>query len=56
MEVSGELHDPDALPPGKKSRAHWKGNWVGPGAFQYVLEKGILAQEELKSRIVQSIA
>jgi hypothetical protein len=56
MEVSGEIHDPDALPPGKISRAHWKGNWVGPRAGQYFLEKGLLVQEGLKSSIVQSIA
>jgi hypothetical protein len=55
MEVSGEIHDPEALPPEKKSRAHWKGNWVSPRAGQYILEK-VLSTQVLKSRIVQSIS
>jgi hypothetical protein len=33
MEMSGQLHTPAALPPGKKQRApgnKWIGGWVGP--------------------------
>jgi hypothetical protein len=33
MEVSGQLHAPAALPPGKEPPGtHWIGGWVGPGA------------------------
>jgi hypothetical protein len=32
MEVSGELHVPAALRPGKKPGTHWIGGWVGPRA------------------------
>jgi hypothetical protein len=31
MEVSGQLHTPAALPPGKQPHGtHWIGGWVGP--------------------------
>jgi hypothetical protein len=30
MEVSGQFHAPDALPPGKDPRYHWIGGWVDP--------------------------
>jgi hypothetical protein len=29
MEVSGQLHAPAVLPPGKEPDTHWKGGWVG---------------------------
>jgi hypothetical protein len=33
MEVSGQLHAPAALPPGKEPLVpHWIGGWVGPRA------------------------
>jgi len=32
MEVSGQLHAPAALPPGKEPVTHWIGGWVGPRA------------------------
>jgi len=32
MDVSGQLHAPAALPPGKKHRTHYIGGWVGPRA------------------------
>jgi len=33
MEVSGQLHDPVALPPGKEPPVTlWIGGWVGPTA------------------------
>jgi hypothetical protein len=33
MEVSGQLHAPAALTPGKEpSGIHWIGSWVGPSA------------------------
>jgi hypothetical protein len=34
MDVSGQLHAPAALPPGKEhSGTHWIGGWVGPRAI-----------------------
>jgi hypothetical protein len=31
MVVSGQLHAPDALPPGERATGtHWIGGWVGP--------------------------
>jgi len=30
MEVSGEIHTPAALLPGKEPGTHWIGGWVGP--------------------------
>jgi hypothetical protein len=32
LEVSGQLHAPEALPQGKSSGTHWIGGWVGPRA------------------------
>jgi hypothetical protein len=32
MGVSGQRHDPAALPPGKKSGTHCTEGWVGPRA------------------------
>jgi hypothetical protein len=32
MEVSGQLHAPTALPPGKNPNTHWIGDWVSPRA------------------------
>jgi hypothetical protein len=33
FKVSGQLHAPAALPPGKEPpRTHWIGGWVGPRA------------------------
>jgi hypothetical protein len=41
MEVSGQLHAPAALPPGKDTLAgtHWTGGWVGPRAVLNTVEK-----------------
>jgi hypothetical protein len=40
MEVSGQLHAPAALPPGKESPGiHWIGGWVGPRAGLDATEK-----------------
>ena len=39
MEVSGQLHAPAALPPGKNLITHWIGSWVGPSAGMDVKEK-----------------
>jgi len=36
MEVSGQLHTPAALPPGKEP---WTGDWVGPTAVPDVVVK-----------------
>jgi hypothetical protein len=30
MDVSGQLHPPPALPPGKSAGTDWIGDWVGP--------------------------
>ena len=35
MEVSGELHSPAALPPGKNTGTNLTGGWVGP---RHILE------------------
>jgi hypothetical protein len=32
MEMSGQLHPPVALPPGKEPLVHWIGGWMGPRA------------------------
>jgi hypothetical protein len=32
MEVSGQLHTPAALPPGRAPSTNWIGGWVGPRA------------------------
>jgi hypothetical protein len=32
MEVSGQLHAPAALPPGKSPGTHWIAGWMGPRA------------------------
>jgi hypothetical protein len=38
--VSGQLHDPVALPPGKDpAGTHWVGSWVGPRASLDDMEK-----------------
>jgi hypothetical protein len=33
MEVSGQLHAPATLPPGRALGTHWIGGWVGPRAI-----------------------
>jgi hypothetical protein len=40
MEVSGQLHAPDALPPGERTPgSHWTGGWVGSRAVLYAVVK-----------------
>jgi hypothetical protein len=40
MQVSGQLHAPAALPPGKRvPGTHWIGGWVGPRTAQDDAEK-----------------
>jgi len=39
MEVSGQLHTRDNLPPRKNSGTTWAGGWLGSGASSNVLEK-----------------
>jgi hypothetical protein len=42
MEVSGQLHAPAALPPGKAAGTHWIGGWVGPrGVLDAVMKRKI---------------
>jgi hypothetical protein len=45
MEVSGQLHDPAALLPGKEPLVpHWIGGWVGPRAvLNAVVKRKILS-------------
>jgi hypothetical protein len=38
-EVSGQLHAPAALLPGKQPSTHWIGGWLGPRASLDDLEK-----------------
>jgi len=40
MEVSGQLHAPAPLPPGKNSGTHWTGSRLAPRDGLDVLEKG----------------
>jgi hypothetical protein len=39
LEVSGQLHDPAALPPAKSSDTHWIGGWVSSRAGLDDVEK-----------------
>jgi hypothetical protein len=40
LEVSGQVHAPAALPPGKKPHVtYWIGGWVGPRASLDDVEK-----------------
>jgi len=53
MEVSGQLHGPAALPPGKSHSTPWKGGWVGPRAGMDEVakrKKKMLALPRIESR------
>jgi hypothetical protein len=39
MDVSGQIHAPAALPPGKNPGAHYTRGWVSRGAGLHFLEK-----------------
>jgi hypothetical protein len=39
MEMSGQLHAPTALPPGKAPGTHWIGGWVGSRADLDAMQK-----------------
>jgi hypothetical protein len=61
MEVSGQLHAPAALPPGKEPPgAHWIGGWVGPRAVLDAVVKRKIPSPHRKSNprtpIVQPVA
>jgi hypothetical protein len=58
MEVSGELHAPATLPPGKNPGPHWTWTWVAPTASQVVLEKRQMSHffQVSKPRTVQHVA
>jgi hypothetical protein len=44
MEMSGQLHAPAALPPGKSPFVHWIGGWVVPRAvLDAVVKRKILS-------------
>jgi hypothetical protein len=56
MEVSGQLHDPAALPPS----THWTGGWVGPRAVLDAVVKRKIPSPRQESNprtpIVQPVA
>jgi hypothetical protein len=57
MEVSGQLHAPTALPPGKDP--HWIGGWVGPRAILGTVVKKISSprrESNPNTPIVQPVA
>jgi hypothetical protein len=60
MEVSGQLHAPAALPPGKDPGPHWRGGWVSPRAvLDAVVERKIPSprrESNPKTPIVQPVA
>jgi hypothetical protein len=61
MEVSGQIHAPVALPPGKgASGTHWIGGWVGPIAVLDAVMKRKIASPRRESNprtpIVQPLA
>jgi hypothetical protein len=50
MEVSGQLHAPAALPPGKEAPSTpWTGGWVGPRAVLDVVVKRKIPSPRRKS-------
>jgi hypothetical protein len=61
MKVSGQLHAPAFLPPGKEPHGtHWIGNWVNPRAvLDAVVKRKIpspLQESNLRTPIVQPVA
>jgi hypothetical protein len=61
MEVSGQLHAPAALPPGKDPPGtRWIGGWVGPRAvLEAVVKRNIpspLRKSNPRTPIVQPVA
>jgi hypothetical protein len=61
MEVSGQLHAPAALTPGKESLGtHWIGGWVGPRAvLDAVVNRTIPSprrESNPRTQIVQLVA
>jgi uncharacterized membrane protein YdcZ (DUF606 family) len=52
MDVSGQLHDPAALPPGKSPWYHWIGGWVGLRAvLDAVLKRKIPSTQKQRVNI-----
>jgi hypothetical protein len=61
MEVSGQLDDPAALPPGKRTPGnHWIGGWMGPRAvLDAVVKRKIPSprrESDPRTPIVQLVA
>jgi hypothetical protein len=61
MEVSGQLHAPAALPPGKEPLVqHWTGGWMGPRAVVDAVVKRKIPSPRRESNprtpIVQPVA
>jgi hypothetical protein len=60
MEVSGQLHAPAALPPGKKPVTYWIEGWVGFRAILDTAMKRKIPSSRRKSNprtpIVQPVA
>jgi hypothetical protein len=49
MEVSGQLHAPAALPPGKElPGTHWIGGWVDPTAVLDAVKRKQMPQKKQK--------
>jgi hypothetical protein len=60
MEVSGQFHTPDALPPGVRDPdTHWIGIWLGPRAGLDAVAKRkypIIARAGNRALVVQPVA
>jgi hypothetical protein len=60
MEVSGQLHAPAALPPGRAPGTNWIGGWVGPRAVLDAVVKRKIPSPRRESNprtsIVQPVA
>ena len=56
MKVSGKLHVPAVLHPGKNPGTLWVGGCVGPWAGLESFEKSLLPVSEFKSRTLQPVA
>jgi hypothetical protein len=53
MKVSGYIHAPAALPPGKNTGIQLTGGWVGPSARCFEAEKTLVPLLRFETRTVQ---
>jgi hypothetical protein len=60
MEMSGQLHAPAALHPGKESGTPWIGGWVGPRAVLDAVVKrkipNLRRESNPRTPIIQPVA